>query len=239
MHTGEKPYKCKDCGKAFADSSNLAKHSKAHVRLGDEITAKDGTVWNIIDHAAANEATPATDNNDVQQIIYIAYENNSETPTATATTSAAASTGTGETNKEETAIHIVSQAAVPAATTVLYTNLGRKVPSWFPIYLQELDLASFEPTAPQEGNNPTLHVISQQGLPALETEDNVQYVDLSLKEGHQIRLRVPLDADPIAYAKEYLQSMADSGTILELDNDAWKIHSGHSCISQQFLMVHL
>lgn len=84
--------------------------------------------------------------------------------------------------------------------------------------MQELDLtAAFEEAPPgaSQASNPTLHVISQQGLP-LETEDNVQYVDLSLKEGHQIRLRVPLDADPIAYAKEYLQSMAD--TSLELDN---------------------
>lgn len=85
------------------------------MRLGDEITAKDGTVWNIIDHAAANEATPATDNNDVQQIIYIAYENE------TATEASATVVGGGETNKE-TAIHIVSQAAPPTATTVLFTD---------------------------------------------------------------------------------------------------------------------
>ena len=92
---GEKPYKCKVCGKSFADSSNLTKHSRAHLRAGDEVTAKDGTVWNIINHAAAassnagndattNDATTAVvhdevavnaaEDNDVQQIIYIAYE---------------------------------------------------------------------------------------------------------------------------------------------------------------------
>ena len=87
---GEKPYKCKVCGKSFADSSNLTKHSRAHLRAGDEVTAKDGTVWNIINHAAATSAgNPASDehttdvhddvtanagDNDVQQIIYIAYE---------------------------------------------------------------------------------------------------------------------------------------------------------------------
>lgn len=54
------------------------------MRAGDEITAKDGTVWNIINSAASG----ATDS-DMQQIIYIAYE--------------------GEEDGKETAIHVVSQ----------------------------------------------------------------------------------------------------------------------------------
>ena len=81
-------------------------------------------------------------------------------------------------------------------------------------------MSAFEsqPAAAAEGippgaANPTFHVISQEGLRLEEEEANVQYVDLSLKEGQQVRLRVPLDADPIAYAKSYLQS----GEILALE----------------------
>lgn len=53
--------------------------------------------------------------------------------------------------------------------------------------------------------NPTLHVISQENYGA----SDFQYVDLSIKDGQQIRLRVPLDADPIQHAKEYLQSLTE------------------------------
>jgi hypothetical protein len=61
----------------------------------DEILAKDGTVWNIINHAAANAETSTdhqdANHHDVQQIIYIAYEED------------------GIANKE-TSVHIVSQS---------------------------------------------------------------------------------------------------------------------------------
>ena len=32
MHNGEKPYKCKECGKAFISCSNLNQHQKIHTR---------------------------------------------------------------------------------------------------------------------------------------------------------------------------------------------------------------
>ena len=117
MIQGEKPYKCKVCGKSFADSSNLTKHSRAHLRAGDEITAKDGTVWNIINHAApltnttrdpigqdeedVEAANDHEDNDDVQQIIYIAYEDGSEVHDADGTAVVGAN--------KETSIHILSQ----------------------------------------------------------------------------------------------------------------------------------
>ena len=177
LHTGEKPYKCSDCGKAFSDSSNLSKHSKTHVRAGDEVTTKDGTVWNIINQTGGNEAVE--EQNDVQQIIYIAYDHDDLA------------------SKSETSVHIVSQTeAVPEDQAMT------------------LPVTGFNAEA-SEAAPTTHHVISQEGL-RLEDEKldpNAQYIDLSIKDGEQVRLKVPLDADPMVYAKEYLQSLSnlDSG----------------------------
>ncbi len=42
-------------------------------------------------------------------------------------------------------------------------------------------------------------------------DPNAQYVDLKLKDGDEImRLKVPLGADPLAFATEYLQVMAEN-----------------------------
>ena len=186
---GEKPYKCKVCGKSFADSSNLTKHSRAHLRAGEEISggggggnSKDGTVWNIINHAAATtaagntntaseadeEAVAANEDTDVQQIIYIAYEDGQELHDG------------GAVAKQETSIHILSQTQPHGAE-------------------DQLDLSQFSSAASVEAGanageptevNPTLHVISQ-----VPDDPNAQYVDLDIKEGQQIRFYVETTGD--------------------------------------------
>ena len=45
-------------------------------------------------------------------------------------------------------------------------------------------------------------------------DTNAQYVYLSIREGQQIRLKVPENADPINYAKEYLQTVANTDEII-------------------------
>jgi hypothetical protein len=48
--------------------------------------------------------------------------------------------------------------------------------------------------------------ISEQGQVEVEEETPGSFIDVKIKEGQIIRLKVPLNVDPVAYAAEYLQN---------------------------------
>ena len=95
MFSGEKPYECDVCRKTFADNSNLVKHKKTHapndgkdadgadpgMDAGKEVTlvTTDGaSIVSVIRESIDAQVIPKADaggeEGDMQQIIYIAYD---------------------------------------------------------------------------------------------------------------------------------------------------------------------
>ena len=84
----------------------------------------------------------------------------------------------------------------------------------------ELDLSQFPAEVSGTSGAPNPEGMEETTTGEEEEEDsskidpNAQYVYLSIRDNQQIRLKVPENTDPIAYAKEYLQSVADSEEML-------------------------
>lgn len=71
MHTGERPHRCEECGRAFILSSDLKKHLKIHLRdnkNGNSIKSSSGSSNVTLDSPSVssssdlNDATPASTN---------------------------------------------------------------------------------------------------------------------------------------------------------------------------------
>ena len=98
----------------------------------------------------------------------------------------------------QASVHIISQTETTTVpeTTAIFSRVDEDSS-------QTSDVGeAVNHSAPESS---TFHVISQE---AAGLDPNSQYVDLSIKEGEHVRLKVPLDADPMVYAKEYLQSLS-------------------------------
>lgn len=186
FHTGQQPYLCKECGKRFSDSSNLAKHKKTHE---DFISKDKQTVWNIVKDAGTGVQEPNVvegTGEEVQQVIYIAYEN-------------------GEQKAIEGAIKNgqIDIAALAAQGIAVETETGGE------IVTQEVEHHS----GPLEkmGQMEYKEHLEPHTVKLVEHHDavdqNNQTIDLTMKDGQQIRLVAPLNIDPLAFATEYFKDL--------------------------------
>ena len=187
FHTGQQPYLCKECGKRFSDSSNLAKHKKTH----DEFLSKDKqTVWNIVKDAGGGieelEGGGEAAGEEVQQVIYIAYEN-------------------GDQKAIEGAIKNgrIDIAALAAQGIAVETEAGGEILAQ-DVEQQSGPLQKMEQMEYKEHLEPnTVKVVEHNEA----VDQNNQTIDLTMKDGQQIRLVAPLNIDPLAFATEYFKDL--------------------------------
>jgi len=187
FHTGQQPYLCKECGKRFSDSSNLAKHKKTHE---DYLSKDKQTVWNIVKDAGSgmqeNEVLEDS-GEEVQQVIYIAYE--------------------GDNKNEESVKESIDIEALSVQDISLQSE----------VELQSHVQSSSGPLLKLE----QMHYKDQleaHSVKIVENEDtneeNNQMIDLTMKDGQQIRLVAPLNIDPLAFATEYFKDMQNLSKLI-------------------------
>ena len=188
FHTGQQPYLCKECGKRFSDSSNLAKHKKIHD--GYLSSKSKQTVWNIVKDAGEGVEEPDVDviegNSDVQQVIYIAYENGEQKAIegvikdGQIDIAALAAQGISVETEADISEDIITQEVVPGP-------------------LEKMEQMEYKEHLEPHTVKLVQH---QQGV-----EQNNQTIDLTMKDGHQIRLVAPLNIDPLTFATEYIKDL--------------------------------
>ena len=188
FHTGQQPYLCKECGKRFSDSSNLAKHKKIHD--GYLSSKSKQTVWNIVKDAGEGVEEPDVDviegNSEVQQVIYIAYENGEQKAIegvikdGQIDIAALAAQGISVETEADISEDIITQEVVPGP-------------------LEKMEQMEYKEHLEPHTVKLVQH---QQGV-----EQNNQTIDLTMKDGHQIRLVAPLNIDPLTFATEYIKDL--------------------------------
>jgi len=187
FHTGQQPYLCKECGKRFSDSSNLAKHKKTHE---DYLSKDKQTVWNIVKDAGSGmQETEVLEDSgeEVQQVIYIAYE--------------------GDDKNEDS----VKEGIDIEALSVQDITLQSEVELQNHVQSSSGPLLKLEQMHYKDQLEPhSVKIVENQDV----NEENNQMIDLTMKDGQQIRLVAPLNIDPLAFATEYFKDMQNLSKLI-------------------------
>ena len=194
FHTGLQPYLCKQCGKKFSDSSNLAKHKKIHDESGEGVTKE---IWNIV-RDGAEEIVDEKGEGGLEQVIYIAYDESSTGGGEGTKSSLVKLRGSGiaveevarsETSTNQDAINSVAQVGEGGADT------------------EKTSIQATETLGRKRSN--TLEEGVSKDMAVGKTSKERQEVNLVTKDGGEVRLvgQPSLVIDPLTFAAEYLKDM--------------------------------
>ena len=191
FHTGLQPYLCKQCGKKFSDSSNLAKHKKIHDESGEVVTKE---IWNIV-RDGAEEIVDVKGEGGLEQVIYIAYDESSTGGGEGTKSSLVKLRGSGiaveevarsETSTNQDAVAQVGEGGADTEKSSIQATetLGRK-------------------------RSNTVEEGVSQDMAVGKTSKEGQEVNLVTKDGGEVRLvgQPSLVIDPLTFAAEYLKDM--------------------------------
>ena len=194
FHTGLQPYLCKQCGKKFSDSSNLAKHKKIHDESGEGVTKE---IWNIV-RDGAEEIVDEKGEGGLEQVIYIAYDESSTGGGEGTKSSLVKLRGSGiaveevarsETSTNQDAINSVAQVGEDRADT------------------EKPSIQATETLGRKRSN--TMEEGVSKDMDVGKTSKERQEVNLVTKDGGEVSLvgQPSLVIDPLTFAAEYLKDM--------------------------------